>query len=212
MGLPVLDEILTFLQNIVTWFVQSAPTWVKTIISLFFVIFVANLIVPVFTGFFFACNSNNNLYKLNSVFGGVEVMTYKMFADLPTNSSVDYTDVVNRTQDQKSFMDWFIRFLPCDLGYNYTQCSKGRLDYWRYQHPSNYSEQAVYDFNLFVSTRGNLYDVGSMILTPKCEATNTKLYFMNQVDLFDYRLWILITMVGFLVSFAFKWYQVTGIH
>jgi hypothetical protein len=215
MGVPVIEEILTFIQNIITWFVNVVPSWAKVIIALFMVMFLANWFVPVFLGFGLGCTTGSQLYTLNSPLAGVQIMSYKTFNDLSSNNSaVDYSSVINRTDSEKSYLDWLVRFAPCYLGRNTTECSLGAFDYWRYQYPSNYSETTIQEYNAMVVSSGTpkIYSATSQdILTPKCSGTSPKLYLFNKINLFDPTLWLIITALGFIIPFAIKWYEINHI-
>jgi hypothetical protein len=211
MGVPILEEILTFLQNVVTWFVNVIPSWAKIIMSLFFVMFLANWFVPVILGFNYGCSSTNNLYRMGNPLTGFEVMSQKWFTNLDTNTSINYTDVINRTIDQKSFTDWVIRFVPCYFGRNSTECSLGAFDYWRYQYPDNYTETTIADYDALVLSGGS-YEYhgteGRDIFELKCSDLQPRIFLFGSVDLFDPTLWLIITVITFLIPLALKWYEV----
>lgn len=214
MGVPILDEILEFMHKLVDWFIATLPSWAKILVGMFFVMFLANFIVPLLLGFFYGCTTTGYLYELESPFVGIEVMTYKLFNDLDAESAKDYTDVINRTEEDKSYLDWVIRFLPCYFGSTKPQCAEGAFDYWRYQYPTNYSNQTVANYNAFVTYRGTYISgaaVSNQVIGAKCDGVSARLYLFNRVDIFDPQLWLIITIASFLIPFAFKWYQMTGV-
>lgn len=214
MGLPVIEEILTFLQNVITWFVQAIPPWAKAILALFMVMFLANWIVPIFIGFGMGCTTNGQLYTLDSPLVGFEIMSYRMLNDLSTNSSIDYSDVINRSPENKSYVDWLIRFAPCWFGRNSSECSKGGFDYWRYQYPTNYSETTMADYNAIIVNGGTpkyFFNANQDIVTPKCDGVTPRLYLFNRINAFDPVLWLLLTIVAFTIPLAIKWYEINHV-
>jgi hypothetical protein len=214
MGVPIIEEILTFLQSVITWFVQAIPPWAKAILALFMVMFLANWIVPVFVGFGMACTTQGQLYTLNSPLNGFEIISYRMFNDLSTNGSIDYTDVINRSPEDKSYTDWLIRFVPCWFGRNTSECSKGGFDYWRYQYPSNYSQTTIAEYNALVAAGGSpkyYLDRNQELITPKCDGVIPRLYLFNRVNAFDPIMWLLLTIVAMLIPLAIKWYEMNHI-
>jgi hypothetical protein len=212
MAVPILDELLTFIESIITWFVNVVPPWAKVFLSLFMVMFLANIFVPIFMGFGMACTTTSQLYTLNSPLVGVQVMTYKAFNDLSGNSSIDYSSIINKSVENKSYMDWLLRFGKCYLGFNSTDCSLGPFDYWRYQYPTNYSQTSVAEYNAMVVGSGTLKTyTGQDVITPKCIGTTPKLYLFQKVNAFDPILWLVITAVGIILPLAIKWFEINHI-
>jgi len=219
MGVPILEEILTAIQNVITWFVNILPPWAKILLSLFFVMFLAGWFVPIMLGFSYGCTSDGSIYRMGNAFTGWQVINERLFTDIQdisnSNSTIDYTDIINRTDDQKNFADWVIRFLPCYVGSNSTNCQLGAFDYFKYQNPSNYTLITIESYNALVMSGGSYqYHVteGRDVFTPKCEGVTPKLFLFNKIDMFDPTLWLIITIISFLIPLAFKWYQITGIY
>ena len=218
MGVPILEEILTAIESVITWFVNILPTWAKILLSLFFVMFMANWFVPIILGFSYGCTTDGTVYRMGNVFTGWEVTNERLFTGIQdisnSNSSVDYSVIINRTEDQKSFADWVIRFLPCYLGSNSSNCALGAFDYFKYQNPTNYTYVTIQNYNSLVLSGGSYeYHIteGKDIFTPRCVGIEPRLYLFNKIDMFDPILWVLITIASFLIPLAFKWYEVNHI-
>jgi hypothetical protein len=120
--------------------------------------------------------------------------------------------MINRSADDKSYTDWLIRFVPCYFGSNASQCSKGALSYWRYQYPTNYSEETQANYDAMLISQGRPYTTTNQVLTPKCDDYKPKLYLFDKIDIFNPMLWIIVTIFTFLIPFAFKWYEITGLR
>ena len=157
------------------------------------------------------CTTTSGLYKMDSVIDGVNVMTYKLFTDLDSITTIDYSSVINRTDDEKSYTDWLVRFAPCYFGFNSTNCQLGAFDYWRYRYPTNYSEESTTNYDGFIRSKGTLMSPQSEVITPICEGYDLKLFLFNKVDLFDPKLWIVMTLLTIIIPLAFRWYEIVGI-
>jgi H+/Cl- antiporter ClcA len=92
-GKAVLDTIMSFFQSIFSLlqsFVNSAPTPMKVVIFLFFLLTFGNIFSNFFLSTRYACNGNNVLYQTDNIGTAMTLMLKTQFQDLSVGDRNSY--------------------------------------------------------------------------------------------------------------------------
>jgi hypothetical protein len=92
-GKAALDVIMQFFQavfSLLQSFVQSAPTPMKVVIFLFFVLTIGNVFSSFLISTRYACNGNNVLYETSSIGTAMTLMLKTQFQDLSVGDRNTY--------------------------------------------------------------------------------------------------------------------------
>ena len=215
MAIPLLDEILTFIQSLISWFVQSSPPWMKILISFFLVVIAGNLITSILLGASFACTTGNTLYKIDSIVTAYNLINVRLSnEEIFRNSSINYSSVVTKPESDRSFLDWLNTYGKCFSiiqNTNWTECSLGPVWYDAYLHPDNFTQEVISQYDGMVLLSGTKYVPTQAIINPKCINNSPRLYLFGSVDIFDLKLWIAITLLVMIIPIAIKWYEINHI-
>lgn len=216
-------KVWDVIRQFLTWLLSVMPGPLKFFFFLYIILFMTSLIIPVFLGAKFDCDSQGNIYEINAF----EVYFNRIYIDRAVDlceeaategkisvfSWVKYffTDYVISTPFRAIFgIPAVLDLVPMisggnvtteDICYEYEQFSQG-----------NITKFDSRDFTLNMLGEKLEQRGYEQVIHVGCGQKKDGSYYQTlqffDIDLFNFEMWLLIGLLGALSPFVFKWYRI----